>query len=171
MNDNPLLALSAAEEEKGSSKVKFADESKIKHNKEEEAKQSKLRLFLENAYTKLNEMKKDILRDDNKMSREDLKKALTTMACFLERTRLYLDSFIYPRDLSLNLIDVQIEETAIVDKNRQMHLTERLYTIVFKDFFTAYERAVLFKEKIEKYAGKEIEDHHELLHSNTNVSV
>jgi len=63
-------------------------------------------------------MKKDILKDDNKMKREELRKNLTTMACFLERTRLYLDSFIYPRDLSLNLIDVEIEEATIVDKKR-----------------------------------------------------
>jgi len=63
-------------------------------------------------------MKKDVLKDENKLSRDDLRKHLTTMACFLERTRLYLDSFIYPRDLSLNLIDVEIEETAIVDKKR-----------------------------------------------------
>lgn len=111
-------------------------------------------------------MKKDILKDENKLSRDDLRKHLTTMACFLERTRLYLDSFIYPRDLSLNLIDVEIEETAIVDKKRQMHLTERLYTIVYKDFFTAYERAVLFHQKIQKFAGKEIEDHQQLLNNN-----
>ncbi len=104
-------------------------------------------------------MKKEVLKDENKLTREELKKHLTNMACFLERTRLYLDSFIYPRDLSLNLIDVEIEETALVDKKRQMHLTERLYTIVYKDFFTAYERAILFNQKIQKFAGKEIEDH------------
>ena len=51
-------------------------------------------------------MKKEILKDENKLTREELRKHLTTMACFLERTRLYLDNFIYPRDLSLNLIDV-----------------------------------------------------------------
>ena len=55
-------------------------------------------------------MKKEVLKDNTKMSREELKKHLTTMACFLERTRLYLDNFIYPRDLSLNLIDIHIEE-------------------------------------------------------------
>jgi len=59
----------------------------------------------------------------------------------------------------LNLIDVQIEESSVVDKKRAMHLTERLYTIVYKDFFTAYERAVLFHNKIQKYIGKDITDH------------
>jgi hypothetical protein len=29
---------------------------------------------------------------------------------------------------------------------------------VYKDFFTAYERAVLFNAKIQKFAGKEVED-------------
>jgi hypothetical protein len=63
-------------------------------------------------------MKKEVLKDNNKLTREDLKKHLTNMACYLERTRLYLDSFIYPRDLSLNLIDIEIEENAIVDKKK-----------------------------------------------------
>jgi hypothetical protein len=45
-------------------------------------------------------------------------------------------------------LQLLVPETAIVDKKRQMHLTERLYTIVYKDFFTAYERAVLFHQKI-----------------------
>ena len=143
MQDDPLQALSSKEETKGG--VRFVeDETPAKQSKEDEAKQTKLRSFLETAYTSLNQMKKDILKDENKLSREDLKKHLTNMGCFLERTRLYLDSFIYPRDLSLNLIDIEIEETALVDKRRQMHLTERLYTIVYKDFFTAYERAMLF---------------------------
>ena len=66
------------------------------------------------------------------------------MACCLERTRLYLDNFIYPRDLSLNLIDVPIEENSATERKKAMHLTERLYTIVYKDFFSAYEKAVLF---------------------------
>jgi hypothetical protein len=107
-----------------------------------------LRKFLETAYSSLNQMKKEVLKEENKLSREDIKKCLTNMACLLERTRLKLDSSIYPRDLYLNLIDVKIEETAIVDKKRQMNLTERLYTIVYKDFFTAYEHAVFFHQKI-----------------------
>ena len=68
-----------------------------------------MRIYLETMYTKLNQMKKEVLKDDNKLTRDELKKHLTTMACCLERTRLYLDNYIYPRDLSLNLIDVPIE--------------------------------------------------------------
>lgn len=89
-------------------------------------------------------MKKDYLKDESKLTREEMRKHLTAMACYIERTRLFLDNFIYPRDLSLNLIDIEIDEGSVVDKKRQMHLTERLYTIVYKDFFTAYQRAVLF---------------------------
>lgn len=80
------------------------------------------------------------------------------MACCLERTRLYLDDFIYPRDLSLNLIDVAIEESAQTERKKAMHLTERLHTMVHKDFFSAYEKAVLFNQKIQKSAGKDIEE-------------
>ena len=40
-----------------------------------------------------------------------------------------------------------------------MHLTERLYSIAYKDFFTAYEKAVLLHQKITKVTGKDIEDH------------
>jgi len=77
-----------------------------------------LHVYLENSYEKLNQMKKEILKDENKLTRDELRKHLTTMACFLERTRLYLDNFIYPRDLSLNLIDIEIEESSVVDKKR-----------------------------------------------------
>jgi hypothetical protein len=63
-------------------------------------------------------MKKDFLKDENKLTREEMRKHLTTMACYLERTRLFLDNFIYPRDLSLNLIDIEIDEGSIVDKKR-----------------------------------------------------
>lgn len=66
------------------------------------------------------------------------------MACWLERTRLYLDNYIYPRDNSLNIIDVKIDEQTEKDRRRDMHMTERLYSIVYKDFFTAYERSQLF---------------------------
>jgi len=77
-----------------------------------------LRSYLENVYSKLNQMKKDILKDENKMTRDELKKCLVMMGCFLERTRLYLDNLIYPRDLSLNLIDIEIEENSIAEKKR-----------------------------------------------------
>ena len=103
-------------------------------------------------------MKTEYLKNDQTQDREELKKHLITMACCLERTRLYLDNYIYPRDMSLNLIDVMIEENGITEKKRAMHLTERLYTIVYKDFFTAYERVILFNKKINKIAGKDIED-------------
>lgn len=63
------------------------------------------------------------------------------MACWLERTRLYLDNYIYPRDNSLNIIDVKIDETTERDRRKDMHMTERLYSIVYKDFFTVYERS------------------------------
>ena len=39
-----------------------------------------------------------------------------------------------------------------------MHLTERLYNIVYKDFFSAYEKSVLFHSKIQKLTGKDIEE-------------
>ena len=61
------------------------------------------------------------------------------MACHLERTRLYLDGYIYPRDLSLNLIDIKIDD-AQHERKKEMHLTERLYSIVYNDFFTAYKK-------------------------------
>lgn len=70
------------------------------------------------------------------------------MACHLERTRLYLDKYIYPRDLSLNLIDILIEEN-VVERKKAMHLTERLYSIVYRDFFTAYEKCREINNKIE----------------------
>ena len=63
------------------------------------------------------------------------------MACHLESTRLLLENYIYPRDNQLNLIDISIEENFTTEKKKAMHLTERLYTVVYKDFFTAYERA------------------------------
>lgn len=44
--------------------------------------------------------------------------------------------------MQLNLIDVQIEDDNIALKKKDMHLTERLYTIEYKDFFTAYEKVV-----------------------------
>lgn len=37
-------------------------------------------------------------------------------------------------------------------------MTERLYTIVYKDFFTAYERSNLFYQKIQKFTAKDIEE-------------
>lgn len=69
-------------------------------------------------------------------------KKLLKMASELEVSRLCLDNYIYPRDLQLNLIDVQIEDDNIALKKKDMHLTERLYTIEYKDFFTAYEKIV-----------------------------
>lgn len=62
------------------------------------------------------------------------------MSCHLERCRLYLDDYIYPRDVSLNLIDIHIDESTTARRKKEMHLTERLYTIVYKDFFTVYEK-------------------------------
>jgi hypothetical protein len=114
-----------------------------------------MRAYLEQVYQKLNNMKKQHLRDN--CPREELKKHLTTIACCLERTRLYLDNYVYPRDYSLDLIDVKIEEKSVTEIKRANHMTERLYNIAYKDFFTAYERAVLFNEKIKKLAGKELE--------------
>jgi hypothetical protein len=111
-------------------------------------------------------MKKESLSSDSRLPREALRKQLITMACCLERTRLYLDSYIYPRDLSLNLIDVDIEEKQSSSggaslanpesRKKAMHLTERLYNIVYKDFFTAYEKATLFTRKINKLTGQDL---------------
>jgi len=74
------------------------------------------------------------------------------MACHLERTRYYLDNYIYPRDLSLNLIDIQIE-MSLQERKKAMHLTERLYSIVYKDFFTAYEKCIDLSNKIKLMEG------------------
>lgn len=73
--------------------------------------------YLKQVYEKLDKLKKDYLKDVTpKQSKDDLKKQLVNIACWLERTRLYLDNYIYPRDFSLNLIDVQIEERSEKDR-------------------------------------------------------
>ena len=104
-------------------------------------------------------MKKDYLKDETQDSREDLKAQLFMIACHLESTRLLLENYIYPRDNQLSLIDISIEQNSATDKKKAMHLTERLYTVVYKDFFTAYERAVLLFQKITDITTKSIEDH------------
>jgi len=114
-----------------------------------------MRMYLEQVYEKLSALKRDHLKDE--VPPEELKKQLTTIACYLERTRLYLDNYIYPRDYSLNLIDIKIEEHSMQDIKRANHMTERLYNIAYKDFFTAYEKMALFTDKIKKLAGKELE--------------
>ena len=76
-------------------------------------------------------------------------RALLRMGTHLERTRLYLDKYIYPRDLSLNLIDVMIDDN-LVEMKKSKHLTERVYSIVYKDFFTAYEKCKELDAKIKK---------------------
>lgn len=118
-----------------------------------------MRMYLDGVYQKLSEMKTEILRDDSKLTRDELKKSLVMMACLLERTRLYLDNYIYPRDFSLNLIDIPIEEYKRIEKKKAMHLTERLYNIEYKDFFTAYEKVVMINQKIQKITGKDIEEY------------
>lgn len=97
-------------------------------------------------------LKLDYLKRDSGKDRKHIRKALKAMACHLERTRSYLDGYIYPRDLSLNLIDVQIE-TCEKERKKAMHLTERLYSIVYKDFFTAYEKCVELSNKIKMMEG------------------
>lgn len=73
--------------------------------------------YLKQVYEKLDKLKKDYLKDVTpKQSKDDLKKQLVNIACWLERTRLYLDNYIYPMDFSLNLIDVQIEERTEKDR-------------------------------------------------------
>lgn len=154
---------------KGDTSVRFKEQIEIEEEKDfsqsikivdnQNAAQKKMREYLERVYKRLNQMKKDSLSADSRLPRDALRKQLITMACCLERTRLYLDSYIYPRDLSLNLIDVDIEErkegSAVYggqatpeSRKKAMHLTERLYNIVYKDFFTAYENATLFTRKI-----------------------
>lgn len=101
-----------------------------------------MKIYLENIYNVLSQMKRDYLKTENNIhNRKAIRKALKAMACHLERTRFYLDGYIYPRDISLNLIDVQIEASQ-QERKKAMHLTERLYSIVYKDFFTAYEKCV-----------------------------
>lgn len=112
-------------------------------------------MYLEQVYEKLSALKRDHLKDE--VPPEELKKHLTTIACYLERTRLYLDNYIYPRDYSLNLIDIKIEEQSMQDIKSANHMTERLYNIAYKDFFTAYEKTALFTDKIKKLVGKELE--------------
>lgn len=71
-----------------------------------EQAQMKMKQYLDQVYAKLIQMKKEYLKDNTSLTREELKKQLTNMGCWLERTRLYLDNYIYPRDHSLNLIDI-----------------------------------------------------------------
>ena len=111
-----------------------------------------MKQYLENIYNVLNQMKKDYLKADSGKDRKQVRKALKAMACHLERTRFYLDGYIYPRDLSLNLVDVQIEP-AQQERKKAMHLTERLYSIVYKDFFYAYEKCVELSTKIKMMEG------------------
>jgi hypothetical protein len=105
-------------------------------------------IYLKQVYEKLDKLKKDFLKDSSKHTEDELQKQLLNIACWVERTRLYLDNYLYPRDLSLNIMDVKIEDITEVERKRDMHMTERLYTIVYKDFFSAYERAQLFHQKI-----------------------
>jgi hypothetical protein len=81
------------------------------------------------------------------------------MSCYLERTRLYLDDYIYPRDLTLDLIDISIEDT---QRKRPAHLSERLGAITYKDFFTAYNVCKKLHKKIRKMEGKDMEAHSKL---------
>lgn len=115
-----------------------------------------IKSYLEKIYNILNQMKKDYLKNDSGKERIQIKKALKAMACHLERTRFYLDGYIYPRDLSLNLIDVNIEENK-PERKKAMHLTERLYSIVYKDFFTAYEKCRELDNKISQMQGIDVE--------------
>ena len=78
------------------------------------------------------------------------------MACHIERTRLYLDDYIYPRDLSLNLLDVLVDEN-LVDLKGSHHLTERMYSIEYKDLFLAYERCKQLDESIRRMEGVDVE--------------
>lgn len=78
------------------------------------------------------------------------------MASELEVSRLCLDNYIYPRDMQLNLIDVQIEDDNIALKKKEMHLTERLYTIVYKDFFSVYDKILQLNTQIHKIMKKDL---------------
>ena len=125
-----------------------------------EVSTQKILVYLKQVYEKLDKMKKDYLKESQAtfQNGEELQKQLLNMACWLERTRLYLDNYIYPRDNSLNIIDVAIDEQSERDRRKDMHMTERLYTIVYKDFFTAYERSQLFIQKIQKISTKDVEE-------------
>jgi hypothetical protein len=76
-----LLALGGKEESKG---VRFAEEEEKKRPQKLDEATKKLKIYLESTYAKLNQMKKEILRDDQQLTRDEMKKNLTTMACFLE---------------------------------------------------------------------------------------
>ena len=58
-------------------------------------------------------MKKDFLNEDNiqKYDKKKFKKLLFNLISHLERIRLYLDDFIYPRDCELNILDIGIDIT------------------------------------------------------------
>jgi hypothetical protein len=57
-------------------------------------------------------MKKDYLNEDKKYEKRKIKKLLFGISCHLERIRLYLDDYIYPRDHALNILDIGIDLNA-----------------------------------------------------------
>jgi hypothetical protein len=75
----------------------------------------------------------------------------------MERIRLYLDDYIYPRDIGLNIIDINIENSLSSNK-ASMRLSAREFSIKFADFFTAYKIARKFHKRIRKIEGQELED-------------
>eukprot|EP00347_Sterkiella_histriomuscorum_P008264 403345746 len=159
------LFTAASEEHKSSNRgqINFvdSDRSKDKH----------MKTYLENIYNVLSQMKRDFLKTENTQhTRKSIRKALKAMACHLERTRFYLDGYIYPRDVSLNLIDVKIEASQ-QERKKEMHLTERLYSIVYKDFFTAYEKCVDLGHKIKLMEGHDVEKVNQKIQNESRLSV
>jgi len=62
---------------------------------------------------------------------------------------MYLDDFLYPRDDSLNLIDVGIDCKIDVNARKGM--------VVYADFLSAYRRAKYVYGKVKKLESKDVE--------------
>jgi hypothetical protein len=108
-----------------------------------------MKIFLENQMRDLIIMKDEFLKDQMVKNKDQIHKVLLIMGCQLERIRVHLDYSIYPRDLSLNLIDVRIDEN-IADRKKAMHLTERMHSVVYKDILLVYDKCIEFDERIKK---------------------
>ena len=156
LEDNPLLALQGGAAQLESQHqletlTPKGNKNQIMFVDAQQAKNKEVKIYLEQMYSILSQMKVDYLKSDSGRDRNQVRKSLKAMCYHLERTRLYLDGYINPRDISLNLIDVKIEEND--ERKRAAHLTERLYCIVQKDFFTAYDKCKELDKKICQMQG------------------
>ncbi|CDW89623.1 dedicator of cytokinesis protein 2 [Stylonychia lemnae] len=156
MKDTDLFTKVTDDKGKNSNKMEKSRGAQINFVDQQKSRDKEIKEFLEKIYNVLISMKNEYLKHDSGKERKQVRKALKAMSCHLERTRQYLDNYIYPRDLSLNLIDVQIE-SSLQERKKAMHLTERLYSIVYKDFFTVYDKCVELSKKIKQMEGQDVE--------------